>query len=94
MHIITRRRIREFIAQHPTSAPSLAAWYKVMSGSEFGSLAELRSVLASADLVAGKTVFNISGNKFRLIAVIHYNRQKVYIRHILTHAEYDRGAWK
>jgi mRNA-degrading endonuclease HigB of HigAB toxin-antitoxin module len=57
MHVITRRRIREFSELHPTSAPSLAAWYKVMSGSEFGSLAELRRVFASADLVAGKTVW-------------------------------------
>jgi len=40
------------------------------------------------------TVFNIGGNKVRLIAALHYNRQKVYIRAILTHAEYDTGTWK
>jgi len=40
------------------------------------------------------TVFNIAGNKARLIAAIHYNRRKVYIRHVLTHSEYDKGAWK
>jgi mRNA interferase HigB len=39
-------------------------------------------------------VFNIGGNKYRLIAAIHFNRQKVYIRHVLTHPEYDRGRWK
>jgi mRNA interferase HigB len=94
MHVIIGRRIREFSSDHPTSAPSLAAWYKVMASTDFGSLAELRRVFPSADLVAGQTVFNIGGNKARLIAVIHYNRQKVYFRHILTHAEYDRGARK
>jgi mRNA interferase HigB len=40
------------------------------------------------------TVFNIGGNKVRLIAALHYNRGKVYIRAVLTHAEYDTGAWK
>jgi mRNA interferase HigB len=44
--------------------------------------------------VKGLTVFNISGNNYRLIAAIHYNRGKIYIRHILTHAEYDFGKWK
>jgi mRNA interferase HigB len=40
------------------------------------------------------TIFNIGGNKYRLITSIHYNRQKVYVRHVLTHAEYDEGKWK
>jgi len=44
--------------------------------------------------VDGLTVFSIGGNKYRLIAVIHYNRHKVFIRAVLTHAEYDRGNWK
>jgi mRNA interferase HigB len=44
--------------------------------------------------VAGLTVFNIGGNKARLIAALHYNRRKVYIRAVLTHAEYDTGKWK
>ena len=47
-----------------------------------------------ADQVGKFTVFNIGGNKYRLIAVIHYNRGKVFVRHVLTHAEYDEGNWK
>ncbi len=47
-----------------------------------------------ADQVGGLTVFNIGGNKARLVAAIHYNRRKVYIRAVLTHAEYDAGKWK
>lgn len=46
------------------------------------------------DTAEGRTIFDIGGNRYRLIAVIHYNRSKVYIRHVLTHAEYDRGDWK
>ena len=44
--------------------------------------------------MSGLTVFNIGGNKARLVAAIHYNRRKVYIRAVLTHAEYDTGKWK
>ena len=60
----------------------------------FTSFNELHTLFARADLVGRLVVFNIGGNKYRLIAAIHFNRQKVYIRHILTHAEYDRGSWK
>ncbi|MHC5775739.1 type II toxin-antitoxin system HigB family toxin [Nostoc sp.] len=55
---------------------------------------ELRSVFPSADLVGDLIVFNIGGNKYRLITSIHFNRQKVYIRDILTHSEYDKDQWK
>ena len=57
-------------------------------------LDELRATFPSADTVGDLIVFNIGGNKYRLIASIHFNRGKVYVRHVLTHREYDRGAWK
>jgi len=60
----------------------------------FSDFNELRQTFASADYVDGLTVFNVGGNKYRLIAAIHYNRHKVYIRNVLTHADYDREAWK
>jgi mRNA interferase HigB len=55
---------------------------------------ELREIFPSADRVGKLTVFNIGGNKVRLIAAIHYNRQKIYIRAVLAHSEYDKGNWK
>jgi len=57
----------------------------------FNSYAELRTHFPSADQVGKLTVFNIAGNKVRLIAAIHYNRRRLYIRAVLTHAEYDQG---
>ena len=45
-------------------------------------------------LIGKFTVFDIGGNKYRLITAIHYNRKKVYIRHVLTHTEYNREKWK
>ena len=65
-----------------------------MSSTDFGSFAAIKRVFGSVDKVGKFTVFDIGGNKFRLIAAIHYNRKKVYIRHVLTHAAYDRGKWK
>ena len=65
-----------------------------MAKTDFTSFAHLRQVFRSVDKVGKFTVFDIGGNKFRLIVAIHYNRKKVYIRHVLTHAEYDKGNWK
>jgi len=65
-----------------------------MSKSDFSTFADIRRSFGSADKVGKFTVFDIGGNKYRLIAAIHYNRKKAYIRHVLTHTEYDRGKWK
>ena len=94
MHIITRKRLLEFSRKHPDCSAALESWYRITKRSDFNSFAELRQTFPSADNVGNLTVFNIGGNKARLIAAIHYNTQKVYIRHILTHKEYDRGSWR
>ena len=70
------------------------AWYAIVEKTDFAPFAELRRVFPSADKVGKWVVFNIGGNKYRLIAAVHFNRRKLYIRHILTHAAYDRGGWK
>ncbi len=94
MHIITRKRIQEFVAKYPDSQSALDNWYGIVKNAEYTSFSELREHFRSADYVDGFVIFNIGGNKYRLIAAIHFNRQKVYIRHILTHQEYDREKWK
>ena len=68
--------------------------YKQAKTNDFKSFAELRKTFGSADKVGNLTVFNIGGNKVRLIAAIHYNRRIIYIRAVLTHQEYDEGKWK
>jgi mRNA interferase HigB len=94
MHIITRKRLNEFAERHPTAKSGLTHWYRALKKNNPSDFVELRKVFAHADQVVGLTVFNIGGNKARLIAAIHYNRRKVYIRAVLTHAEYDTGKWK
>lgn len=94
MHVITRKRLNEFATRHPQTRSALAQWYRVVRNARFQSFVELRRIFPRADIVGKFTVFDIGGNKIRLIAAIHYNRGKLYIRHVLTHGEYDRGNWK
>lgn len=94
MHIITRKRLNDYAVLHPNATGGLQHWYQVMKAGSFTSFAELRAVFPSADQVGKLTVFNIGGNTARLIAAIHYNRKKIYVRAVLTHNEYDEGMWK
>lgn len=99
MHVIAYPALRDFFIMHPKFKASLDAWYKTVSKNDFSSFNELREIFPSADVVKNAsdnnlTVFNIHGNDVRLIAAIHYNTKKVYIRNILTHAEYDKERWK
>ena len=94
MHVISKKRILDFIKLHPNSKSSLESWFKIVDSTDFIAFNELKKSFPSADQVGKFTVFNISGNHFRLIAVIHYNRKKLYIRHILTHNDYDKNKWK
>jgi mRNA interferase HigB len=94
MHIITRRRLLEFSAKYPNTSTALDAWYRIVKQSEVANFSKLREIFPSADKVDNLTVFNIGGNKVRLIAAIHYNTQCLYIRHVLTHTEYDKEKWK
>ena len=94
MHIISRKALREFAQRHPDSRTAWDSWFRLVRTNQFESFNALRQVFPAADKVGDLIVFNIGGNKYRLITAIHFNRQKVYIRHILTHPEYDKGTWK
>jgi len=99
MRIITRKAILRFADEHPDAATALDKWYAVTESSRWRSIADVRRVFPHADAVkvaSGRivTVFNVGGNKYRLIAAIHYNRQRLYVLRMLTHAEYDNGKWK
>ena len=72
----------------------LMRWASAVEGAEWSNPAELRQQFGSADFVSGLTVFDIGGNKFRLIAYVNYRKHFVVIKRILTHADYDKGAWK
>jgi len=94
VHVISRKKILDFITQYPASKPSLESWFKILSKSEYKNFSDLKRTFPSADQVSNLTIFNIAGNKFRLIAAIHYNRDTLYIRQILTHVEYAKNKWR
>jgi len=94
VHVITRKRLNEFADKHPGARPSLARWYRIIRKRRFLNFVQLRQTFPNADQVGKFTVFDVGGNKVRLIAAVHYNRNKIYIRHVLTHEEYDTGKWK
>jgi mRNA interferase HigB len=94
MHVISRKMLRQFWELHLDSESALVRWFTIMQRQEFASFEALRATFPSADKVGDLIVFNIGGNKYRLIAAIHFNRRKVYIRHVLTHDDYGRGGWK
>ncbi len=94
MHIITRKRIVDFANEHKDCTGALESWYRILKHSTISNFIELQAIFPSADKVEGLTVFHIGGNKVRLIAAIHYNTQRVYIRYVLTHSEYDKNKWK
>ena len=94
MHIISRRALKDFWDNHPDSETPLKAWFKIVGATKYETFSHLKETFRSIDKVGDKVVFNIGGNKYRLITVIHFKYGKVYIRHVLTHKEYDKGEWK
>lgn len=94
MRIISNRALRNFITEHPKSAAPLAAWRRTIEKNSFANWAELKAAFNAVDHVGDLVVFDIGGNKYRLIAYIRFERQILYIKAVLTHRDYDEGAWK
>jgi mRNA interferase HigB len=94
MRIIKRGALVQFWAKHPDAQPSLESWHNVARRAQWQTPAEMKLIYPSADLVGRRTVFNVAGNKYRLIARVNYRSQRVFVLFILTHAEYDREDWK
>jgi mRNA interferase HigB len=90
MRVISHKKIIDFSNNNKNGSKALDVWYRIIIHNKFKSFAELRKVFPSADIVDDFTVFNIGGNKFRLIAAVHYNTNIIYIRHVLTHDEYTK----
>ncbi|GAB3349868.1 MULTISPECIES: type II toxin-antitoxin system HigB family toxin [Chromohalobacter] len=94
MHVITQRRIWDAKKAHPNTANALDAWYRLIKANDPKDFDAMKRLFPATDKVGKFHVFDIGGNKLRLIAIVHYQAKKVYIRHILTHVEYDKGKWK
>ena len=94
MRIISKQTLVRFWTNHPNAQSPLRVWYTRVNRGRWRNFVELRQIFPSADQVGRLTVFNIGGGNYRLIVRVEYELQRVYIRHVLTHADYDRGNWK
>lgn len=94
MHVITQKRIWEAKRYWPLAASALDAWYRLIKSAEPKDYAAMKALFPATDKVGQYHVFDIGGNKLRLLAIVHYRFSKVYIQHILGHDDYDKGKWK
>ena len=99
LRIISKRRLKEFWATHPKAKNPLERWYEITETIHWKNFKEVRQTFGSVDqtkVESGHTIviFDIGGNKYRMIAAIHYNIGRVFVLRIMTHAEYDENKWR
>jgi mRNA interferase HigB len=94
LRVISRRRLREFWTRHSDAEDALKTWYAIAKRARWKNLIEIQRTYSSAEAVEGYTVFNVKGHTYRLITRIEYRLQIIFIREVLTHAEYDKDKWK
>ena len=91
---MSRKKLLEATERYHDLSAALDVWYRIAKKAEWSSLADVRQIFASADAVGKYTVFNIKGNSYRLIVEINYRSGRIFVRHVLTHAAYDKGGWR
>ncbi len=89
MRVISNKALKDFAELHTQADTLLQAWRQLIESRDFGSFADLKQVFNSVDRVGDFYVFNIGGNKYRLIAAIHFDKQRLFIRHVFTHTQYN-----
>jgi mRNA interferase HigB len=94
MKLISNRALREFAVRHPDAEGPLQDFRRLVERGEYRNFAALRATFASVDKVGSRYVFNIGGNKYRLVAAIAHSVQALWVKAVLTHAEYDKEDWK
>ncbi|MEP6484834.1 MAG: type II toxin-antitoxin system HigB family toxin [Rudaea sp.] len=92
MRVISNKTLLAFSIAHPEAASPLQLWRKAMESKDYPTFASLKAVFGSVDKVSTFHILNLGGNKYRLIAAIHYNRQMAFVRHVLTHRQYDQWS--
>lgn len=94
LHVISKSAWRQAVASDRALQAAIGEWYKIASAASWRNLVDVRKVYPSADFVAPYTVFNIKGNAYRLIVKIEYRWQMIFVKHLLTHREYDKKDWQ
>jgi mRNA interferase HigB len=94
MNVISRKKLEKFRQKYADSEAPLRNWYNTCRKARWKNLDDVQNFFPHADSVGDCTVFNIGGNKYRLIAKIRYQYQRIYVTHVFTHKNYDKSKWK
>ena len=94
MRVISKKPLRDFWQHHPEAKSVLEEWFRKASELAATTFPAVRQTFGSADYVDGFTIFDVGGNRYRIVVVIHYDKQRMYVRQVMTHAEYDRNHWR
>jgi mRNA interferase HigB len=94
MKLISNKPLREFAALHPDADAPLQAWRRLIERGDYDSFSAPPATFATVDKVGPRLVFNIGGNKYRLVAANAFQPRIVWVKAVLTHSEYDKGAWR
>ncbi|RVU13882.1 type II toxin-antitoxin system HigB family toxin [Methylobacterium oryzihabitans] len=94
MPVVTQARVWEAKERWPHAANALDAWYRLIKASEPSDFSSMKALFPATDKVGRFHVFDIGGNKIRLIAAVNYKFKKIYIQSIMDHSEYDKGKWR
>lgn len=92
MRVISNKALKDFADRNLEASAPLQAWRKIIEKGSYPHFASLRATFNSVDRAGDYYVFDISGNKFRIVTAIHFATQCLYVRHVFTHVQYDR--WK
>lgn len=89
MRVISNSALVAFAATHPAAGMPLQVWRRIIESRAFAGFADIRKTFNSVDRVGKFYVFDIGGNKYRIVAALHFDKQRLYVRHAFTHKEYD-----
>jgi len=90
MHLISRKMLLEFTVKHPEAREPLRRWWRICKRNNFSSFAELKNTFSTADMVERCVIFNIGGGKYRLIVRVNFSANRMWIKYILPHKEYEK----
>jgi mRNA interferase HigB len=99
MRVISKKRLQDFWQILPAARTTLEQWYKLVNGANWPHFSELRKTFNHADVAKtdkghSVVIFDVGGNKYRIIAAVHYDRNICYVLRVLTHKQYDTNQWK
>ena len=94
MRVISKRGLFHRAAKFPDAKSALQVWMESARQATWSSLEDVRRSFPATDMIGKLAIFNIKGNRYRLIVRMEFERQRIYIKEFLTHAEYDKETWK